>query len=162
MSPEEIAKLPYRPCVGVMLVNGDGQVFVGQRFDSINAAWQMPQGGIDAGEDAEVAAYRELREETGILPDMVQILAQSSDWISYDFPAELAKKLWKGGYRGQKQRWFLMRFSGLDSQINIETEEPEFAAWQWMPVNELLDNIVPFKRSVYEQVLSEFGDYLKL
>ncbi|MBL4873944.1 MAG: RNA pyrophosphohydrolase [Rhodobacteraceae bacterium] len=162
MTDAELAALPYRPNVGLMVLNAKGQVFTGQRLDFPSAAWQMPQGGIDEGEDTEVAAYRELREETGILPDMVQILAQSSDWISYDFPAELAKKLWKGGYRGQKQRWFLMRFSGLDSQINIETEEPEFAAWQWMPVNELLDNIVPFKRSVYEQVLNEFGDYLKL
>ncbi len=160
MTEEELAALPYRPNVGLMVLNSQGHVFTGQRLDYPSAAWQMPQGGIDEGEDAEVAAYRELREETGILPEMVKILAQSSGWISYDFPVELAEKLWKGGYRGQKQRWFLMRFSGLDSQINIETEEPEFSAWRWMPPDELLDNIVPFKRSVYEQVLNEFRAYL--
>ena len=160
MTDEELAALPYRPNVGLMVLNAQGHVFTGQRLDYPSAAWQMPQGGIDEGEDAEVAAYRELQEETGISSEMVQILAQSSDWISYDFPAELAKKLWKGGYRGQKQRWFLMRFSGLDSQINIQTEEPEFAEWRWMAPDELLDNIVPFKRSVYEQVLNEFGGFL--
>ena len=160
MTEDEYAALPYRPNVGLMVLNSRGHVFTGQRLDYPSAAWQMPQGGIDEGEDAEVAAYRELQEETGILPEMVKILAQSSGWISYDFPVELAEKLWKGGYRGQKQRWFLMRFSGLDSQINIETEEPEFSAWRWMPPDELLDNIVPFKRSVYEQVLNEFRTYL--
>jgi len=161
MTEEERAALPYRPNVGLMVLNAQGNVFTGQRLDYPSAAWQMPQGGIDEGEDAEVAAYRELQEETGIAPEMVQVLAQSTDWISYDFPATLAKKLWKGGYRGQKQRWFLMRFSGLDSQINIETEEPEFAEWRWMSPDELLDNIVPFKRSVYEQVLEEFREYLR-
>ncbi|OUS04292.1 RNA pyrophosphohydrolase [Rhodobacterales bacterium 52_120_T64] len=161
MTEEELEALPYRPNVGLMVLNAQGKVFTGQRLDSPGAAWQMPQGGIDEGEDAEVAAYRELREETGIAPEMVQILAQSSDWITYDFPVELAKKLWKGGYRGQKQRWFLMRFTGLDGQINITTDEPEFSEWRWMSPDELLDNIVPFKRSVYEQVLEEFREYLR-
>ncbi len=161
MTDDELAALPYRPNVGLMVLNAQGNVFTGQRLDYPSAAWQMPQGGIDDGEEAEVAAYRELQEETGIAPEMVQILAQSTDWISYDFPATLAKKLWKGGYRGQKQRWFLMRFSGLDSQINIETEEPEFAEWRWMAPDELVDNIVPFKRSVYEKVLEEFREYLR-
>ena len=161
MTDDELAALPYRPNVGLMVLNAQGNVFTGQRLDYPSAAWQMPQGGIDDGEEAEVAAYWELQEETGIAPEMVQILAQSTDWISYDFPATLAKKLWKGGYRGQKQRWFLMRFSGLDSQINIETEEPEFAEWRWMAPDELVDNIVPFKRSVYEKVLEEFREYLR-
>ena len=160
LTDKEVAALPYRLNVGLMVLNAQGNVFTGQRLDYPSAAWQMPQGGIDEGEDAKVAAYRELREETGISPEMVQILAQSSDWISYDFPAELAKKLWKGGYRGQRQRWFLMRFSGLDSVIYIETEEPEFSRWRWMSPTEFLDNIVPFKRPVYEQVLNEFSGFL--
>lgn len=160
MTEEELNALPYRPNVGLMVLNAHGHVFTGQRLDNPGAAWQMPQGGIDEGEDADAAAFRELREETGISAEMVEVLAQSTDWISYDFPAELAKKLWKGGYRGQKQRWFLMRFAGPDNLIDIETEEPEFSEWRWMAPDELLDNIVPFKRGVYQQVLDEFRDYL--
>jgi len=160
VTEEELNALPYRPNVGLMVLNAQGHVFTGQRLDYPSAAWQMPQGGIDEGEDARVAAFRELKEETGISSEMVEILAQSSDWISYDFPAELAKKLWKGGYRGQRQRWFLMRFAGPDNLINIETEEPEFSEWCWMAPDELLDNIVPFKRAVYQQVLDEFSEHL--
>lgn len=160
MTNEDFNALPYRPNVGLMVLNAQGHVFTGQRLDYPSAAWQMPQGGIDEGEDARAAALRELKEETGISAEMVEILAQSTDWISYDFPAELAKKLWKGGYRGQKQRWFLMRFAGPDNLIDIETEEPEFSEWRWMAPNELLDNIVPFKRGVYQKVLDEFGDFL--
>lgn len=158
MTEDEIAALPYRPNVGLMVLNSAGHVFTGQRLDYPGSAWQMPQGGIDEGEDAEIAAFRELQEETGIAPDTVSVLAQSSGWISYDFPDYSFATRW--GFRGQKQRWFLMRFSGADSQINIETEEPEFAAWRWMPPEELLENIVPFKRSVYEQVLQEFHQHL--
>ena len=160
MTDEAFKALPYRPNVGLMVLNAQGYVFTGQRLDYPSAAWQMPQGGIDEGEDARAAAFRELKEETGISAEMVEILAQSTDWISYDFPAELAKKLWKGGYRGQKQRWFLMRFAGPDNLIDIETEEPEFSEWRWMAPDELLDNIVPFKRGVYQQVLDEFRDFL--
>lgn len=162
MTEEELNALPYRPNVGLMVLNAHGLVFTGQRLDNPGTAWQMPQGGIDEGEDADAAAFRELREETGISAEMVEVLAQSTDWISYDFPVELAKKLWKGGYRGQKQRWFLMRFAGPDNLIDIETEEPEFSEWRWMAPDELLDNIVPFKRGVYQQVLDEFRDYLVL
>ena len=158
MTEDEIAALPYRPNVGLMVLNAAGDVFTGQRLDFPGSAWQMPQGGIDEGEVAEVAAFRELQEETGILPANVSVLAQSSGWISYDFPDNSFATRW--GFRGQKQRWFLMRFSGVDSQINIETEEPEFATWRWMPPEELLENIVPFKRSVYEQVLQEFHHHL--
>jgi putative (di)nucleoside polyphosphate hydrolase len=156
---EEVAILPYRPNVGLMVLNNEGRVFTGQRLDYPSSAWQMPQGGIDAGEEEEVAAYRELQEETGILPEMVKILARSRSLISYDFPLDVANSL-GGRFKGQQQRWFLMQFSGGDEQVSIQTEVPEFAAWKWMHVNDLLDNIVPFKRAVYEQVLNEFGDYL--
>lgn len=156
VTEEEYLALPYRPNVGLMIVNPQGSVFAGQRLDYPSDAWQMPQGGIDKGEEPRTAAYRELFEETGIAPDMVDLLGESRDWYSYDFPQELGRKLWKGRYRGQKQRWFLMRFIGEDSQINIETPEPEFSHWCWMGVNELLGKIVPFKRDIYAQVTSEF------
>ncbi|MEL6619548.1 MAG: RNA pyrophosphohydrolase [Pseudomonadota bacterium] len=162
MTPEEIAKLPYRRNVGVMVVNADGHVWVGQRLDHRvdQAAWQMPQGGIDKGEDARAAALRELEEETGISPDLVDLLAETEDWLPYDLPHDLVPKLWKGRYRGQEQKWFLLRFRGSDAQVNIETEEPEFSAWKWLPPGELSKTIVPFKRPVYEQVLDAFGPHL--
>ncbi|MEP5633113.1 MAG: RNA pyrophosphohydrolase [Tateyamaria sp.] len=160
MTPEQIAKLPYRLNVGVMVLNADGQVWVGQRKDNSRDAWQMPQGGIDQGEDPRAAALRELEEETGITPDLVDVVAESSDWIPYELPHDLIPKLWKGKYRGQKQKWFLLRFSGSDSQVNIATEEPEFSAWRWMPVPELPDAIVPFKRDVYVAVLAAFSAHL--
>ncbi len=160
MTEDERHALPYRPNVGLMVLNGAGHVFVAQRLDYPSAAWQMPQGGIDAGEDPQTAALRELFEETGITKENVEILAQSAQWLHYDFPADLAVKLMKGRYRGQKQRWFLLRFTGADHQINIETEEPEFSAWRWMPVDGLIDNIVAFKRDVYKKVIAEFQDYL--
>ncbi|MEO9685804.1 MAG: RNA pyrophosphohydrolase [Tateyamaria sp.] len=160
MTPEQIAKLPYRLNVGVMVLNADGQVWVGQRKDNSRDAWQMPQGGIDKGEDPRAAALRELEEETGITPDLVDVVAESSDWIPYELPHDLIPKLWKGKYRGQKQKWFLLRFSGSDAQVNIATEEPEFSAWRWMPVAELPDAIVPFKRDVYVAVLAAFSAHL--
>lgn len=160
MTPDEIAKLPYRPNVGVMVLNKDKQVFVAQRLDRFTKAWQMPQGGVDKGEDPTKAAFRELEEETGITTDKVNLLAQTKRWIPYELPADLVPKLWNGKYRGQEQLWFLMAFEGLDSDINIETEEPEFSAWKWMKPADLLDAIVPFKREVYEAVLSEFEEFL--
>lgn len=160
MTPEDIEKLPYRPCAGVMLLNSEGMVFVGQRKDRDQDAWQMPQGGVDQGEAPRDAALRELEEETGIHRDFVTVLAETADWVPYELPHELVPKLWKGKYRGQKQKWFLMRFHGQDDQVNIETEHQEFSAWKWMPVADLVDGIVPFKRAVYEAVLAEFKDQL--
>lgn len=156
MTEEEISKLPYRPCVGIMLCNPAGGVFAGQRLDNNMDAWQMPQGGIEKGEDPKVAALRELEEETGIPASAVTVVAQSDEWIPYDLPHNLVPKLWKGRYRGQKQLWFLMTFNGSDDLVNIETEHPEFARWCWMPAQDLLDNIVPFKRKTYEQVIRGF------
>ena len=161
MTPEEIAKLPYRPCVGVMLMNSQGEVFVGQRLDSKVAAWQMPQGGVDKGEDPQIAAFRELWEETGVISELVDVIAQTSDWLPYELPYDLVPKLWKGKYRGQKQKWFLMQFHGSDDDINIQTEHPEFSHWRWLPTTDLVDNIVPFKRDVYIAVLDAFSDHLK-
>lgn len=152
-----IEDLPYRPCAGVMLVNHAGEVFVGQRKDSQVAAWQMPQGGIDPGETPHDAALRELEEETGVAANLVSVEAETRDWVHYDLPEDLIGKLWKGRYRGQKQKWFLLRFHGEDSDVNIFTDHQEFSEWRWLPVSDLVDHIVPFKRAVYEQVLTEFG-----
>ena len=157
MTPEQISKLPYRRNVGVMVLNADGQVWVGQRRDNSKDAWQMPQGGIDKGEDPRSAALRELEEETGITPDLVEVMAESVGWIPYELPHDLIPKLWKGKYRGQEQKWFLLRFKGADAQVNIATDEPEFSAWRWMPTADLPDAIVPFKRDVYVAVLDEFS-----
>ncbi|MCV2867528.1 RNA pyrophosphohydrolase [Defluviimonas sp. WL0002] len=152
--------LPYRPCVGVMLINDAGRIFAGQRFDSPIAAWQMPQGGIDAGEKPRNAALRELGEETGIAPELVEFVAKSADWLTYELPSELLGKVWGGKYRGQKQRWFLFRYLGRDDQIDIATEHPEFSEWRWVTAEEMIAAIVPFKRAVYERVVSEFRDWL--
>ncbi|MEP4195178.1 MAG: RNA pyrophosphohydrolase [Aliishimia sp.] len=160
MTPDDIAKLPYRPCVGIMILNKEGKIFVGQRNDRYTDAWQMPQGGVDKGEDPRDAALRELWEETGITTDLVEVIAESDEWLPYELPIDLVPKLWKGKYRGQKQKWFLLQFTGSDEQVNIATEHPEFAAWKWLAVDELVDNIVPFKRDVYVAVLAAFQDHV--
>ncbi len=165
MTPPPIDKsaLPYRPCVGIMLANREGQVFVGRRTDQSVAepdAWQMPQGGIDPGEEADVAVLRELGEETGIAAGLVDIIARSARDYAYDLPDELIGRIWGGRYRGQQQRWFLLRFKGVDSDVNIATSHPEFNAWQWVAPGQLVDLIVPFKRALYRQVVEEFTPLL--
>lgn len=152
--------LPYRPCAGVMLVNRDGRVFVGQRIDTVLEAWQMPQGGIDPGEDALAAAIRELGEETGIAPDHVELIATAPDELFYDLPPEMVGKVWKGKWRGQRQRWFLFGFLGRDEDVDIVTAHPEFRTWRWIDAEDLPAMIVPFKRALYEAVLTAFRPHL--
>ncbi|MBN8839684.1 MAG: RNA pyrophosphohydrolase [Sphingomonadales bacterium] len=154
------SSLPYRPCAGAMMINRDGRVFVGQRIDNVLEAWQMPQGGIDPGEDARAAAIRELGEETGVAPEHLELIAEAPEELTYDLPPELIGKVWKGKYRGQRQRWFLFRFTGADTDIDIATAHPEFRAWRWADPADLPEIIVPFKRALYEQILDAFADHL--
>ncbi len=154
------SSLPYRPCAGAMMINRDGRVFVGQRIDNVLEAWQMPQGGIDPGEDARAAAIRELGEETGVAPEHLELIAEAPEELTYDLPPELIGKVWKGKYRGQRQRWFLFRFTGADNEIDIATAHPEFRAWRWADPADLPEIIVPFKRALYQQILDAFADHL--
>ena len=154
----DTATLPYRPCAGIMLANRAGKVFVGQRIDNPDSdAWQMPQGGIDEGEEAEAAALRELEEETGVSADKVTIVSSTKEELFYDLPPELLGKIWGGKYCGQRQRWFLIRFEGEDSDIDIATKHAEFRAWRWADPEELPQLIVPFKRKLYRDIVEEFG-----
>lgn len=152
--------LPYRPCVGVVLINAAGLIFAGQRLDNRGDAWQMPQGGIDDGEKPREAALRELWEETGVSADRVDFIGKTHGWVTYDLPAELLGKVWGGKYRGQRQKWFLYRYLGTDDQVNIATAHPEFGAWRWIGAAEMVASIVPFKRAVYEEVVRSFRAYL--
>ncbi len=151
--------LPYRPCVGIMLLNAEKQVFVARRIDSKLDAWQMPQGGIDEGETPEKAAKRELKEEIGT--DHVELLHTIDEWLPYDIPVHLIPKLWGGKYRGQTQKWFLARYLGHDKDINIDTEDPEFSAWRWESAESLPEIIVPFKRDLYQQVITSFLPHIE-
>jgi len=160
--------LPYRPCVGVMVLNRAGLAFIGRRVGGpehldLTHAWQMPQGGIDAGEDAWAAAQRELREETSIRS--VERLGEIAQWLNYDIPRELVGQAWKGKYRGQTQKWFAVRFTGPDSEIDVVHPDggvyAEFSAWRWEPVQNVPDLVVPFKRAVYERVAREFRHLAK-
>jgi putative (di)nucleoside polyphosphate hydrolase len=160
LMPIDPETLPYRPCVGVTLINGEGLIWAGQRIDSPVAAWQMPQGGIDNGEKPKDAAYRELWEETGITANLVEFIAKTDEWVTYDLPPELLGKVWKGKYRGQKQKWYLFRYLGGDDQINITRDHPEFSSWKWIGAGEMLAAIVPFKRAVYDTVVEHFRDHL--
>ena len=150
----------YRRGVGVMLLNRDGKVFVGARIDNTDEAWQMPQGGIDQGEKPWAAALRELEEETGIAPHLVEKIAECPERLKYDLPEEIRHRLWGGKWLGQDQDWFLCRFLGTDSDVNIATKHPEFREWKWIEPRELPDLIVPFKRDLYRQLLREFAEHL--
>jgi putative (di)nucleoside polyphosphate hydrolase len=161
MNDPDPASLPYRPAAGVMLINAEGKVFVAQRLDSTLEAWQMPQGGLDEGEDAEAGALRELEEETGIRRDQVEVIARAPGELTYDLPPDLVGKLWKGRWRGQRQSWFLCRFIGREEDIDINTAHPEFRAWKWADPAELPAMIVPFKRKLYQDVLAAFRPWLK-
>jgi len=148
------ASLPYRDGVGIMLLNRDNLVFVAKRIDTLAEAWQMPQGGIDAGETPWQAATRELKEETGT--DKAELLHELPEWLTYDLPDSLIPKIWGGRYRGQRQKWFALRFTGTDQDINIATEHPEFSEWKWAKIEQLPDLIVPFKRELYQTLVQEF------
>lgn len=154
--PDHLTTLPYRNGVGVMLFNRKGEVLVAKRLDMTAEAWQMPQGGMDAGESPSSAALRELKEEIGT--DNVEVLRESADWYTYDLPDQLIPKIWDGQYRGQKQKWFAARFLGQDNEIDIDTLQPEFSEWKWVDIRMLPDLIVPFKKSMYRAIVDEFQD----
>jgi putative (di)nucleoside polyphosphate hydrolase len=150
----------YRPAVGVMLLNPERKVWVGQRLDSTLEAWQMPQGGLDPGESPLDGAFRELEEETGIPGHLVELVEQAKDELTYDLPEDLIGKVWKEPWRGQRQTWFLMRFLGRDEDVNIATPDPEFRAWKWAEPAELPALIVPFKKKLYEDLVEAFAEWL--
>ena len=151
--------LPYRLCVGIMLLNREGEVFVAKRIDMPSDAWQMPQGGIDRGEEPRAAALRELREEIGTA--QAEIIGEMPEWLDYDLPPELQGRLWGGRYRGQRQKWFAMRFAGKDKDIDIATKHPEFSAWKWTPIATLPDLAIWFKRPIYERLVAEFRKHAR-
>lgn len=150
------ADLPYRNGVGIMLINRDRRVFVAKRIDMVSEAWQMPQGGIDGDEAPLAAARRELKEETGT--DKAELIREGRGWTTYDLPDELVPRIWGGKYRGQRQKWFALRFVGTDADIDIATEHPEFSEWQWVEMPRLPGIIVPFKRALYQSLAEEFAD----
>jgi putative (di)nucleoside polyphosphate hydrolase len=151
--------LPFRQGVGMMIIDKNNRIFVGKRIDSKANGWQMPQGGIDLGETPSAAALREMVEEIG--SNKGEIIAESKKWYSYRLPEFLVNKLWDGKYCGQRQKWFLIRFTGQDSDINIKTKHPEFDSWRWVEVHELLDNIIPFKYKLYSKIITEFSVFIE-
>ena len=150
----------YRPNVGMMILNNKKEIFVGRRIDHPSEFWQIPQGGIDPNERADLAALREMKEEVGIKKELVKLIAQTQDWYYYSIPKDLAQTLWKGKYKGQRQKWFLYQFNGKNDDINIHTKVPEFSDWKWVNKDFLVPNIVPFKKEIYTKLLNEFSDYL--
>ena len=157
---KDLSGYGYRPAAGIMLVNREGKVWVGQRLDSKLEAWQMPQGGLDEGEDPQDGALRELEEETGIRRDLVEIVARCPRELTYDLPEDLVGVVWKEKWRGQRQTWFLARFLGTDDDVNLQTAHPEFRAWRWSDVDDLPAMIVPFKKKLYEEVIAAFRSHL--
>ena len=150
----------YRPNVGMMILNHHKEIFVGKRIDHPSEFWQMPQGGIDSKEKSEVAALREMEEEVGIKKGKVKLISQSKEWYYYSLPKDLSKTLWKGKYKGQRQKWFLYECKGSDKDRNMHTTPPEFSDYKWVKQNFLVPNIVPFKKAIYKKLLIEFKDYL--
>lgn len=159
MASKGVSDKPYRKGVGIVLLNSSGEVFIAQRCDRKEPAWQMPQGGMHEGEDPLVAALRELEEEIGTAN--AEFIAESEGWLHYDFPPEIQSNVWKGRYRGQKQKWFLMRFSGHDKEVNLNTRNPEFSDWKWTTLQNLPNLIVGFKKNLYRQVIEAFARLVK-
>lgn len=155
MNSSDADDLIYRPGVGMMVVNDDGHIFVADRSDMSGSAWQMPQGGIDEGETPVAAALRELAEEVGT--NRFELIAETYNWLTYDFPADIKKQTWKGRYRGQRQKWFLFSFTGTDDDIDLNAHNCEFNNWKWIEPETVLELIVPFKRKLYEDVLDSFS-----
>ena len=153
-----LRRLPYRPGIGLMILNEKLEIFVGKRVDTKGDSWQMPQGGIDIGEAPEVAAMREMKEEIGT--NNAKIIAETKQWYKYDLPQYLISKLWNGSYRGQRQKWFLLQYSGTDEEIDLKSAEIEFIDWKWVEIDKLTQIIVPFKRKLYIAVIEEFRDIL--
>ena len=155
---EKILLKPYRPCVGLLLINKKGLVFAGKRLDSSSNAWQMPQGGIEKGEAILEAGLREMKEEIGT--NNVQLIGEMKDWLNYDLPKKLVNRLWDGKFRGQTQKWLAYKFLGEDKEININTKNPEFSEWKWVSSMELLNLTIPFKKNIYKKVLKEYSSNL--
>ncbi|MCE2687920.1 MAG: RNA pyrophosphohydrolase [Rickettsiales bacterium] len=152
----------YRNGVGIMLINQEKKIFIGKRIDSYDnsEAWQMPQGGIDIGEEEEIAMFRELQEETGVNKKSVKIISRTPNYYYYNLPPQLQKKLWNGKYLGQKQRWYILQLEDKDSAINIKTEHPEFIDWKWSNKEEVIELIIDFKKDLYRDVMNIFNKFL--